>query len=57
MDEAFVSELGATSLPNYATLAKFMGDQWPIADHAAEWDVGRACRFRKQCARGASPAR
>jgi beta-mannosidase len=37
MKETFVSELGATSLPNYETLVKFMGDQWPIRDHAAEW--------------------
>ncbi|MBS1871849.1 MAG: hypothetical protein JSU00_01455 [Acidobacteria bacterium] len=37
MTEAFVSELGATSLPNYDTLVKFMGDQWPIRDHEAEW--------------------
>jgi beta-mannosidase len=37
MDERFVSELGATCLPNYDTLVKFMGNQWPIRDHAAEW--------------------
>jgi beta-mannosidase len=37
MEEQFVSELGATSLPNYPTLAKFMADQWPIRDHAEEW--------------------
>ena len=37
MQERFVSELGATSLPNYETLVKFMGDQWPIRDHADEW--------------------
>ena len=37
MKEEFVSELGATSLPNYDTLSKFMGDQWPIKDHAEEW--------------------
>jgi hypothetical protein len=37
MQERFVSELGATSLPNYETLVEFMGDQWPIKDHAAEW--------------------
>lgn len=37
MSEAFVSELGATSLPNYETLVKFMGDRWPIQDHADEW--------------------
>lgn len=37
MTEKFVSELGATSLPNYETLVQFMGGQWPIKDHAAEW--------------------
>lgn len=37
MTERFVSELGATSLPNYETLIQFMPDQWPIQDHAAEW--------------------
>lgn len=37
MDARFVSELGATSLPNYETLAKFMGGKWPIRDHADEW--------------------
>ena len=37
MTEAFVSELGATCLPNYNTLIKFMPDDWPIRDHASEW--------------------
>jgi beta-mannosidase len=37
MTEQFVSELGATSLPNYETLIKFMPDQWPIRAHAQEW--------------------
>lgn len=37
MTEAFVSELGATCLPNYATLIKFMPDGWPIQEHAREW--------------------
>jgi beta-mannosidase len=37
MTEPFVSELGATSLPNYETLIKFMPDAWPIRDHAEEW--------------------
>ncbi len=37
MDEVFVSELGATSLPNYETLIKFLPNQWPIKDHAGEW--------------------
>lgn len=37
MTENFVSELGATSLPNYETLIKFMPNHWPIKDHADEW--------------------
>lgn len=37
MTEPFVSELGATCLPNYQTLIKFMPHAWPIADHADEW--------------------
>ncbi len=37
MTEPFVSELGATSLPNYETLIKFMPDAWPIKNHAEEW--------------------
>jgi beta-mannosidase len=37
MTEPFVSELGATCLPNYQTLIRFMPDAWPIRDHAQEW--------------------
>lgn len=37
MTEPFVSELGATSLPNCETLIKFMPNAWPIKDHAEEW--------------------
>jgi beta-mannosidase len=37
MTEAFVSELGATCLPNYQTLIKFMPDDWPIQAHADDW--------------------
>ncbi len=37
MTEPFVSELGATSLPNYDTLIQFMPNAWPIKDHAEEW--------------------
>ena len=37
MTEPFVSELGATCLPNYQTLIKFMPNGWPIRDHADEW--------------------
>jgi beta-mannosidase len=37
MTEPFVSELGATCLPNYQTLIKFMPDAWPITAHAQEW--------------------
>lgn len=37
MTEPFVSELGATCLPNYETLIKFIPDAWPIQAHAQEW--------------------
>ncbi len=37
MTEPFVSELGATSLPNYETLIKFLPNAWPIKDHQEEW--------------------
>jgi beta-mannosidase len=37
MTEPFVSELGATCLPNYQTLIKFMPNAWPIRDHPEEW--------------------
>ncbi|HZR15842.1 MAG TPA: beta galactosidase jelly roll domain-containing protein, partial [Verrucomicrobiae bacterium] len=37
MTEPFVSELGATCLPNYETLIQFMPKAWPIQDHAQEW--------------------
>jgi beta-mannosidase len=37
MTEDFVSELGATSLPNYETLIQFLPDAWPIRDHQEEW--------------------
>ncbi len=37
MTELFVSELGATCLPNYETLIQFMPNAWPIRDHAEEW--------------------
>ena len=49
MTEAFVSELGATSLPNYETLISFMPNQWPIGEHRDEWiwrrlQIGEALR-------------
>ena len=37
MDEAFVSELGATALPNYETLIQFLPNAWPIREHPDEW--------------------
>jgi beta-mannosidase len=37
MDEEFVSELGATSLPNYETLIQFLPNHWPIKGHEDEW--------------------
>lgn len=37
MNENFVSELGATSLPNYETLNTFMKGKWPIQEHLDDW--------------------
>ena len=36
-EEKFISELGATALPNYETLMKFLPDHWPIETHQEEW--------------------
>ncbi|MBK9315303.1 MAG: hypothetical protein IPM55_13845 [Acidobacteria bacterium] len=35
--EKFISELGATALPNYDSLIKFLPNHWPIKDHEEEW--------------------
>lgn len=37
MTERFVSELGATALPNYDSLMKFIPNAWPISEHEDEW--------------------
>jgi beta-mannosidase len=37
MKEEFVSELGATSFPNYQTVVKYMPGLWPILEHTNEW--------------------
>lgn len=37
MSEPFVSELGATALPNYESLVKFLPNAWPIKAHEEEW--------------------
>lgn len=37
MSEKFVSELGATALPNYETLIRFLPNAWPIREHAQDW--------------------
>ena len=36
-EEQFISELGATALPNYETLIQFLPNHWPIEDHKEEW--------------------
>ena len=36
-DEAFISELGATALPDYESLVQFLPDHWPIERHAEAW--------------------
>jgi beta-mannosidase len=37
MDEPFVSELGATTLPARQSLEKFLAGKWPIREHEADW--------------------
>jgi beta-mannosidase len=37
LNEKFVSELGATALPNYDSLIKFLPNHWPIKEHEDEW--------------------
>lgn len=36
-NEKFISELGATALPNYDSVMKFLPNHWPIKDHEEEW--------------------
>ncbi|HXG64649.1 MAG TPA: glycoside hydrolase family 2 TIM barrel-domain containing protein, partial [Blastocatellia bacterium] len=36
-EEKFISELGATALPDYESLAQFLPNHWPIEDHREEW--------------------
>jgi beta-mannosidase len=36
-EEKFISELGATALPDYETLMQFLPNHWPIEDHREEW--------------------
>jgi beta-mannosidase len=36
-EEKFISELGATALPDYETLMQFLPDHWPIDAHKEEW--------------------
>ena len=36
-EEKFISELGATALPDYETLKEFLPNHWPIEDHKEEW--------------------
>ncbi len=37
VNEKFISELGATALPNYESIIKFLPDHWPVKDHPDEW--------------------
>lgn len=37
LNDPFVTELGATSLPNYETLVKFMPDKWPFTKYQDDW--------------------
>jgi beta-mannosidase len=36
-EEKFISELGATALPDYESLIEFLPRHWPIEDHKEEW--------------------
>ncbi|MEO6725259.1 MAG: sugar-binding domain-containing protein, partial [Blastocatellia bacterium] len=36
-NEKFISELGATALPNYESIIKFLPNHWPIKDHEDDW--------------------
>ena len=35
--EKFISELGATALPNYDSLIRFLPNHWPIREHTDDW--------------------
>ncbi len=41
LEEEFVSELGATALPNYETLKAFMDGKWPFTKYREEWEWRR----------------
>jgi beta-mannosidase len=41
LEEDFVSELGATALPNYETLKGFMDGKWPFTKYREEWEWRR----------------
>ncbi|HEY7543585.1 MAG TPA: sugar-binding domain-containing protein, partial [Blastocatellia bacterium] len=36
-EEKFISELGATALPDYESLIQFLPDHWPIETHKEDW--------------------
>lgn len=37
IEEKFISELGATALPDYESLIQFLPHHWPIEEHKEEW--------------------
>ncbi len=41
LENEFVSELGATALPNYETLKSFMDGKWPFTKYREEWEWRR----------------
>jgi beta-mannosidase len=41
LEDDFVSELGATALPNYETLKSFMDGKWPFTKYREEWEWRR----------------
>lgn len=36
-EEKFISELGATALPDYESLVQFLPNHWPIEEHKMDW--------------------
>lgn len=41
LENEFVSELGATALPNFETLRSFMDGKWPFTKYREEWEWRR----------------
>jgi beta-mannosidase len=55
--EKFISELGATALPNYDSLIKFLPNHWPIKEHASDWVFHKLQLFEAMRAWGSPEGR